>query len=320
MVTDHPVGTVAGDAIKSFAASLSRHTGGLLTGSVISKSEAPTTDLVTAVEQGHIEVADLFAGSLTHLDPIFELPTLPFVVQSADEARRLACIAEPSYRRALARVGLHLLFVSPWPPTGLWSRQPVLTTSDVTSLKVRTYDAASAAVLQSLGARATALPVKDIVPLLRVGRLDAVLSSGDGSVGKELLGEDLANFNAIRYAYPSSFVVMKESSFEALPEALQRQVSDAAAEAAHHQWMSLPGRIRANYARMQHDGVAVSTSVDESLEARLRKAGQAKVGEWLSRVPADYADIIKALQEAETTSAEAPCSISLLEAGNGTHS
>lgn len=315
MVTDHPVGTVAGDAVKFFAASLSRNTGGLLTGSVVSKTDAATPDLVAAVQQGRVQVADLFAGSLSELDPIFELPTLPFVVQSADEARRLACIAEPSYRRALSRAGLHLLFVSPWPPTGLWSRQPVATTSDVTSLKVRTYDQASAAVLRSIGARAAALPVKDIGPLLRIGGLDAVLSSGDGSVGEEL-GEDLANFSAIRYAYPSSFVVMREASFEALPETLQRQVSDAAAEAGRQQWASLPARIRANYVRMQHAGVVVSQSVDAPLKARLHEAGRAQVSQWLSRVPSEYANIIKTLQETETPSAEDRCSTSLLEAGN----
>jgi hypothetical protein len=83
--------------------------------------------------------------------------------------------------------------------------------------------------------------------------------------------------------------------------------------------MSLPERIRANYARMQHAGVVVSTSVDEPLEARLREAGRAQVGEWLSRVPADYANIIKALQKTDTSSAEDSCSTSLIEAGNSMH-
>lgn len=317
MVSDHPVGTVAGDAVQSFAALLTRYTGGLLEGSVIAKSGAVPTDLVAAVQQGRIEVADVFAGSLTQLDPIFELPTLPFVAQSADEARRLACIAEPTYQQALARAGLHLLFVSPWPPTGLWSRRPVVTTSDVMSLTVRTYDKASAAVLQSIGVRAAALPVRDIVPLLRIGALDAVLSSGDGSVGKEI-GADLSNFSALRYAYPTSFVVMKESRYEALPETLQRQVSDAAAEAGRRQWLSLPARIQANYAWMQHAGVAVSMAVDEQLKARLNEAGRARVDEWLSRVPPDYADIIKALERTSTPSAEDPCSTSLIKARSST--
>ena len=317
MVSDHPAGTVAGDAVQSFAVSLSRHTGGLLTGSVTSKSEAGSTDLVDAVEQGRVEVADLFAGSLTRLDPIFELPTLPFVVHSANEARQLACIAEPAYRQALSRAGLHLLFVSPWPPTGLWSRQPVVTASDVASLKIRTYDDASAAVLRSIGARAAALPVQDIGPLLRTGGLDAVLSSGDGSVGKEL-GEDLSNFSALRYAYPTSFVVMRAAIYEALPEIQQRQVDDAAAEVGRQQWMSLPRRIQANYVRMQHAGVVVSASVDMQLKARLQEAGRAQVADWMSRVPANYAGIIQALQTTNPASREDPCSTSLIEARNNT--
>ena len=313
MISDHPAGTVAGGAIRQFSVSLSQHTGRVLFGRVRSQSGSKSIDLIAALKQGRVQVADVFAGSLARLDPVFELPTLPFVVHSVDEAEQLTCIAEPAYRSALMRAGLHLLFVSPWPPTGLWSRQPVMSAGDVASLRVRTYDAASAAVLQSLGARAAALPIKDIGPLLRVGGLNAVLSSGDGSVGA-VLGEDLSNFNAIGYAYPVSFVLMNEAVYEALPELLQEQVDAAAAEVAREQWSSLPERIQANYSRMRRAGVAVTFSRDGSLESRLQEVGKARVQEWLSRVPDGDANIIKTFRKTHPSTSY-PCPSNLLEAG-----
>lgn len=317
MFSDHPAGTVAGGAVQQFAASLSSHTGGVLSGRVRARAEPASSDLIVAVQQGRAQVADVFAGSLARLDPVFELPTLPFVVDSVGEARRLACIAGPAYRSALLRAGLHLLFVSPWPPTGLWSRQPVTSADDVASLKLRTYDEVSAEVWQSLGARAAALPVQDVAPLLRKGSIDAVLSSGDGSVGN-VLGEALPNFSAIRYAYPVSFVVMKDSVYAALPAALRRQVDAAALDVSQQQWDSLPGRIRANYSRMQYAGVVVTMKPNDAFETHLRDAGRARVQEWLSRVPARYADILKASQEPAMPARDGTCLANLLEARNGT--
>jgi TRAP-type transport system periplasmic protein len=156
VATEYPADTVAGRGVESFAVALSRETGGAVTGKTEFKAKHGASDLVSAVLDDRLQVADVFTGSLAHLDPIFELSTLPFEVQSVDESRRLACLAEPAYRNALSHAGLHLLFISPWPPTGLWSRQPIATTADMTSLRIRTYDAASATALSGFGARAAA--------------------------------------------------------------------------------------------------------------------------------------------------------------------
>ncbi|MGF6641601.1 TRAP transporter substrate-binding protein DctP [Paraburkholderia sp. MM6662-R1] len=317
IASDHPADTAAGRGVQSFVAALTRQTDGVLTGRAEFMAKAATKDPVAAVLDGNVQAVDVFAGALAHVDPIFELSTLPFAVRSEEESRRLACLAKPAYRRALLRAGLHLLFISPWPPTGLWSRQPVTTLADLANLRVRTYDDASAEVLGALGAHGAALPVQDVGSLLRNGRLDAVLSSGDGAVGITLQA-NLSNFNAIHYAFPVSFVVMSQSRYEALPEKLRPKLDAAANEVESQQWTSLPARIRANDVQMQHAGVRVNTSIDNALDVRLREAGQARVYDWLSRVPPEDADIIRTFQHQEAPAAQVPCPLSLLEAGRGT--
>ncbi|PTB16998.1 C4-dicarboxylate ABC transporter substrate-binding protein [Trinickia symbiotica] len=317
MASAYPADTVSGRAVASFAAALSRRTGGALKGATEFGFSGVEADLVEAVQDGSVQVAGVYSGSLTHLDPIFELPTLPFEVHSVDEARRLACLAEPAYRRALSRAGLHLLFISPWPPTGLWSRQPVMTVADIATLRIRTYDAASAEVLRALGAHAVVLPVRDVEPLLHIGGLDAVLSSGDGAVGRSLQA-DLSNFNAIHYAFPVSFVVVSQSRYEALPKKHRSQLDEAAADAEREQWTSLPARIRANYAQMQQAGVVVNTSIDAGLSVRLRKAGEARVEKWLSRAPPEEAGIMKAFLNQGAPVAQDRCPLNMLDASHGT--
>jgi TRAP-type transport system periplasmic protein len=233
IVSDHPRDTVAGRGAEFFATELAGQTGRALTGRIESwNMSTAATDLVAAVLSGGIQVADLFAGSLASIDPIFELPTLPFEVHSVEESMRLACLAEPAFKRALSHAGLHLLFISPWPPTGLWTRQRVTALRDIANLRVRTYDESSAAVMGALGAHATTLPVRDLEPMLQNGSIDAVLSSGDGVVGKTLQA-NLSSFNAIHYAYPVSFVVMSQVRYDLLPEktrqglAKRRRIPDA---------------------------------------------------------------------------------------------
>jgi TRAP-type C4-dicarboxylate transport system substrate-binding protein len=318
IVTEYPADTVAGRGVDLFSAALSKHTGGTLAGKAEFKAKRGPTDLVSAVLDDRVQVADVFSGELAKLDPVFELPTLPFEVQSVDESRRLACLAEPAYRNALSRVGLHMLFISPWPPTGLWSRQPVATTADMTSLRIRTYDAASATVLSGFGARAAALPVQDVRPLLRIGALDGVLSSGDGAVGKSLQA-DLPNFAAIHYAFPVSFVVMSQARYEALPEHLRHAVDKAVAVVQQEQWAVLPARIEQNYAEMRRAGVAVNTSIDDTLRERLHEVGQARLNDWLSRVSPDESDIVTRFRVKGAPSAQNACPLTLLEAVQCAH-
>ena len=312
IATEYPMDTVAGRGVEAFAEALSRETGGALTGKTEFMARHEASDLMSAVLDDRLQVADLFTGSLAQLDPVFELSTLPFEVQSVDESRRLACLARSAYRSALSRAGLHLLFISPWPPTGLWSRQPISTEEDMASLRIRTYDAASAQVLSGFGARAASLPVQDVKPLLRIGALDGVLSSGDGAVGKSLQ-PDLPNFAAIHYAFPVSFVVMSQARYEALPGHLRQEVDRAGGQVQQELWAALPERVEQNYAEMRRTGVAVNTTIDDALQERLHEVGQARVNEWLSRVPPDDADIISRFRMPETSSASNACPLSLLD-------
>src|ERR1700756_270337 len=89
IASDHPADTVAGRGVESFAAALSRQTGGVLSGKTEFTEISAATNLVAAVLGGSVQVADVFAGTLASLDPVFELPTLPFEVHSVEESRRL---------------------------------------------------------------------------------------------------------------------------------------------------------------------------------------------------------------------------------------
>ena len=102
--------------------------------------------MLAAIAEGRVQAGDAFAGSLEAEDPIFALPSLPFLVTSIADAKRLADIARPHLAAVLEKKGLRLLYLTPWPPSGIWSKTPLKTASDLSGLSIRTYDKTSTEV------------------------------------------------------------------------------------------------------------------------------------------------------------------------------
>lgn len=317
MVTSYPEDTVSGHGLRSFAKHVATETQGYIAPHIQYRTSRRAAQLVDDVRAGGVAAADIFGGNLATLDPLFELSTLPFLARSEADAKVLACIAEPAYRRALAKAGLHLLVMSPWPPTGLWSLTPLKSASDITHLKVRTYDETSATVLGNVGAQAASLPMEQVKSLVGEGGINAVLSSGDGSVGDTLAGI-LPNFAAVRYAFPVSFLVMSESRFKALSAQRQRQITAAARGVQSAEWQALPERMATNYAHMRNNGVVIEDPISPELRATLHNEGRARAREWLGRVgPAGQA-ILDAYINRQTASAGTGCRSGVVESLDAT--
>jgi TRAP-type C4-dicarboxylate transport system substrate-binding protein len=295
IATPYPRDTVSGRGIERFAQLLAQPGRGRITMRVGFLAGRPD-DVVQAVQSGQLAAGDTLASSLVALDPVFELSMLPFEVRTPEEARRLADLARPAYEQALMRHGLHLLYVSPWPPSGLWSRETVNTVRDLAGLRIRTYDEASAAFLSALGSQAVPLPIGEVVRRIHAGTLDGVLSSGDGDVGR-LLRTALPHFAAINYAYPLSFALMSQSRYDALPLVTRERIDAASAATEQQQWASIPERIARNREEMQRGGVIVAMPVGDELSDGLRRRGDAWVVAWQARVLPAYAGIVRQYRE-----------------------
>ena len=227
------------------------------------------------------------------VEPLFLLSSLPFLATSFEDAQCLYGAARPRYAAALARHRLRLLFASPWPPTGLWSKQPVAAPDDLTGLAVRTYDATSAEVFKALGADAVSLSFTEVMPRLANGSVQAVLSSGDGGAGRRLW-EHLPAFTAVAYAIPLSFAIVNEENFAALAPDLQQAVTAAAGATEAAQWQLVRQRLAANYAQMKTNGVTITNDVAPALRQRMAQAARNAIGAWMSRIGPDAAAILTA--------------------------
>ncbi|MDR6504035.1 TRAP-type C4-dicarboxylate transport system substrate-binding protein [Burkholderia ambifaria] len=251
-----------------------------------------SADVPAAVHEGQLDAGDAFGGALAGMDPIFSLSSLPFITATTEDARRLAELARPLYKAAFNRRGLHLLYVTPWPATGLWSNKPVVDIEALRALTVRTYDATSRRVIQEAGAKAENLSFTDVMPRLADGSITAVLSSGDGGAGRKLW-KWLPNFTAVNYAMPLSFAVVNAHMYAALPPEQRQVVDEAAVATEDQQWARVQMRQVENTRRMQDAGVRIVQVPSLDVRLAMRGAAAQTVSEWMQRAGPDATSVLE---------------------------
>jgi TRAP-type C4-dicarboxylate transport system substrate-binding protein len=293
IVTEYPATAMPGEGVAAFAASATALSNGTLV--VTPGFDAPgglrSAAMLGAVADGKMTAADAFTGALAGAAPIFQLSALPFLTASSADTGKLLAAARPAYQRVLAARGLSLLYATPWPATGLWSRNPVSSADALQGLRVRTYDATSTAVLKAAGAAPVLISFADAMPRLKAGDLDAVLSSGDGGAGAKLW-EILPNFTVLDYASPLSLAFCNSAALAALPDLARAGVTQAAADTEIRQFHAIETRAVENTTRMLANGVKIAEVPD--VRAALAQAAAPVVADWLTRAGPEGAAILAA--------------------------
>ena len=279
IVTEYPATAIPGEGIAAFAQAVGELSGGAL--AVAPAFDAPgglrSAGMLAATAAHQVEAADAFTGALGGASPLFQVSALPFLTASAADAGRLWRAAEPAYRRLLEDRGLVLLYATPWPPTGIWSREALAGPASLAGLRIRTYDAASTAVFQGVGAAPVLLSFADAAPRLQAGALDAVLSSGDGGAGARLW-DVLPHFAAVDYAFPLSLAFCGRAALDALPARARAAVMEAGPATTARQFAAMATRVAENEARMAAHGVQLGRA--PAVRAALAEAAVPVIADW----------------------------------------
>jgi TRAP-type C4-dicarboxylate transport system substrate-binding protein len=241
-----------------------------------------SADHFDAVRDGAVEIADTPANFLGGFAPYFLISSMPFLVKSVDEAKLLLEIARPEYERILEENGQKFLYASPWPASGIWSREPVKNAEDLVGVKIRTFDPNGTKAFQAIKAAPIQLAWADVVPQLATGGIDAVLTSAEGGVSQKFV-EQTKYFTEINYALPLNIVHMNKDAFDRLSPDQQKMIMDAAAIASDRNWAEVVGRTEKNYAQIEKDGGVITADGNESLLVDLSKAGDVILEEWLEK-------------------------------------
>jgi TRAP-type C4-dicarboxylate transport system substrate-binding protein len=284
MPTEYPQNAMPGLGLTTFAKHVAELGAGKLQikPSFDASAGIKSAGMLTAIAEGRVPAGDAFAGALEAEDAIYALPSLPFLVTSSADAKRLADIARPYLAAALQKKGLRLLYLTPWPPSGIWSRTPLKTPSDLAGLVIRTYDKTSIEVFSGVGAKAASISFADTMPKLVDGSLNAVLSSGDGGAGRKLW-EYLPYFSEITYSLPLSVASVNQAVYDGLSPELRAAVDAAGRQTEVELWLALSTRLQENYQRMRQNGVTIDTNPAPAIVEALRTGAAEAQRSWCTR-------------------------------------
>ena len=294
LANEYPASSLAGEGDEFFAKRVANLTQGRI--EIVAMPDArlgyKSREQMKAVAEGKVAMADTLGSALAEDDAIFGLASLPFIVRDAGQAHALYRAARPAYEAAFARHNQKLLYATPWPASGVWSKAPVTGLDAVAKLRIRTYDKIGTDLFTRLGASASVVSFTDLPAKLASGEIDAVLSSGDGGAGRKLW-EHLPRFTEINYAMPLNFTTVNLDKWKSLDDATRGAIEEAATQAEARQWKALDERLAQNYARMREQGMTIDTAISPELRARLRDAARAAADEWAAKAGPQGAALLK---------------------------
>lgn len=235
-------------------------------------------ELLKTVKDGTVPLSDILMGVVQGSEKAFGLSSLPMLVSGYDEARKFYDAARPAYEAAAAKWNQKILYVVPWPPSGLFTKKEVAAPGDIAGLKTRTYDKNGADFLASLGGSPISMPWGEVYAALQTGMIDSVLTSAvSGQDAK--LWEVLSHFVKIHYAYPLNMVVINLDYWNGLTAEQKAAVEKAAAETEAKQWEASARDNEAALKAVADGGIKIS-DMSPALAEALRKAAAAIVDQF----------------------------------------
>jgi TRAP-type C4-dicarboxylate transport system substrate-binding protein len=246
-------------------------------------------DIRAAVEGGKIEAGETIMSSLVKEMPLAGADSVPFVVSSYADAKRLWTLQRPLIEKTFAKRGLKVLYAVPWPPQGLYSKKPIAGTQDFKGGKMRTYNQTTLRIAEMLGASGVDVPMVDVGKALAEGRMDSMITSAVTGVENKVWS-DIRYYYEINAWFPKNIIFVNSKAFGALTTSVQRSVLDAALSAEARGWAMSEKAALDSTAELKANGIKIDR-VPRDVEANLKRMGEKFSREWVTSVGNEANDV-----------------------------
>jgi len=110
-------------------------------------------DIKRAVQTGQAQAGEVLLSLHENENPVFGIDVVPFLATSFEQSKKLYTASKPAIEQALDKQGLKLLYTTPWPPQGLFTKKDVNTVADLKGLKWRAYNVGTSRIAELVGAQ-----------------------------------------------------------------------------------------------------------------------------------------------------------------------
>ncbi len=254
-------------------------------------------ELLKVVRDNLVPVSDMLTSGVAGDEPLFEVVTLPFLVQSFEEGKLLSEIARPYFDQvAEEKWNQKILYISPWPAAGFWTKDEVKSLEDMKGLKIRTYDKNGALVVEATEGTPHPLPFSEVYSSLATGVIDSVLTSTPTAV-------DAKFWEVLDYYVPASvtmatnLVTVNLDEFNKLDQETQEVLIQVGKEMEVLMWEKVAKLDKEKEAIVNENGITTLTPSAEFMNA-LSEVTEDIRQEWLKDAPAEAREIVNKFNEA----------------------
>jgi len=165
-------GVMFADKVKEYTdggLEITVHAGGSLFGGA---------DIKRAIQTGQAPIGERIMSAHANEEPLLNWDNQPFLATTYEDSAKLWEAARDTVNETLSEMNLVALYTCPWPGQGFYFNGEVSSAADVKGMKLRSYNAATATVIESLGGTPVQIEAAELTQALATGVADGFISSG----------------------------------------------------------------------------------------------------------------------------------------------
>jgi TRAP-type C4-dicarboxylate transport system substrate-binding protein len=239
----------------------------------------PANGIKRAVQTGQAQMGEVLISVLANENPIFGVDSIPFLATSYKDSEKLWKLSKNATESALQKQGLKVVYAVPWPPQGLYSKNPINSGADMKGLKWRAYNPATSKIAELVGAQPVTVQVADLAQAMATGTINSMMTSG-------ATGVDIKAWESLKYYYevdawlPKNILMINQKAFDALDKSTQAALLKACAEAEKRGTKVSEEKTKLYNETLAKNGMVVQKPSPQ-LKNDLDRVGRIMVAEWI---------------------------------------
>ncbi len=224
------------------------------------------------------------------------MDSVPQLVTSTEQARRLAQLQRPYVEARFQRQGVSLLYWVPWPPSGLYTNTPVESVESLRGTKMRTFNVLTNRFATLAGATPTLVQQAEVPQAFATGVVNVMVTSA--ATGVDVQAWDFCRiFTPIGFTRTKNAIFVQARALAGLPADLQAVVRAAAANAETRGWAASDTETVAQQAILAQRGMTIGTPTPALMDG-LARIGATQAEEWVAKAGEEGKRLIDAYRAA----------------------
>jgi len=247
-------------------------------------------DIKRAVQTGQANIGERLISAHANDNPLYGVDSIPFLATSFEDSEKLWKAAGDKLQAAMAEENLVYIYAVPWPPQGLYFKKDINSVADMSGIKFRAYNTATARIAELAGMVPVQIEAAELSQALATGVAEAFISSGSTGYDRKVW-EQLTNFYDVQAWLPRNVVFANKDAWDGLDAKAQGAILDCGQEAGARGLAKAIELTDFYLKGLAENGMKVEAPGD-ALKTELKAFGDTMTKEWLDKAGADGQAIV----------------------------